>query len=92
MAADLDILCIAPFAGAYRGRQLERRMVTHAYFNPETHAGITRAMCGYDPGDVDPYAGERLSETVLPTCPACLEKLQRHVEGKKVRFPKGGGP
>lgn len=89
---DTDVLVISPTAGAYRGHQLERRMVTHAYFNPRTHAGISRAFCGYTPEDVDPYAGEPMTAKCLPSCPRCAVKLEKYLSGKTHSFPRGAGP
>ena len=88
---DTDILVISPMAGAYRGRQLQYT-VTHAYFNPETHRAISRAFCGYTPEDIDPYAGERLSKTNIPSCPRCQKKLEKYLTGATKTFPVGAGP
>lgn len=79
---------VSPLAGAYRGKQNERRMVSHACFDM---SHVTRAFCGYDRDDLgDVYGAE--PQGTLPTCSKCLAKFEKYASGQTTRFPKGAGP
>ena len=71
-------------AGAYRGRQMERRMVLHAARASAdgSNAFQGRTLCGYDSERLSDEPSTADSET--PECPKCAEKLARKLakEGK----------
>lgn len=90
--ADPEIIVVSPLAGAYRGHQETRRVVTHAIFD---RPRIERAFCGYDADSLaDSFAAA--PRGTLPSCPKCVAKLTRYLDNvekhKPTRFPKGAGP
>lgn len=75
------LLTLGVLAGAYRGRQEHRAILTHAAIE-----GAARALCGYDAENlVDSFGAERGA----PSCPRCLKKYERLLRGERVRLPKG---
>jgi hypothetical protein len=62
-------------AGAYRGRQMERRMVAHAAAASEDggNAFAGRALCGYDSERLSDMAAEESEER----CPKCLARAEK---------------
>jgi len=66
-------------AGAYRGGQMERRMVSH-FCVVDSPAEPLHTVCGRVKGERMCDVGHRLGDPSLtepPTCPACLKKYER---------------
>lgn len=86
--AEHEVFVVGPLAGAYRGRQETRRMVTHAAFDA---SDVTKAFCGYPLerlGDI--YGAE--PPGAMPTCEKCLGKLDKLLRKENTRMPAGSMP